>query len=116
MNAARSTAYLITSYGMGQTAAGPLKEKLIKTFLTLLEQSEMLPGALCFYTDGVRLVCAGSPVLEELARLEKRGVRLIICQTCLNDFQLTEQFRVGIVGGMADILTVMQTADSVITI
>lgn len=116
MNTTRSTAYLITSDGMGQTTEGPLKEKLIKTFLTLLEQSDPLPGAVCFYTDGVRLVCTGSPVLEELSRLEKRGVRLIICQTCLNYFQLTEQVKVGIVGGMADILTVMQTADSVVTI
>ena len=32
-----------------------------------------LPGAICFYTDGVKLVCEGSPILQELLALEAQG-------------------------------------------
>lgn len=116
MSTPKSIVYLITGDGMGQTSEQPLRHQLIQTFFTLLEQAEPLPQVICFYTDGVRLVCTGSPVLEHLSRLEQKGVRLIICQTCLNYFQLAGQVQVGIVGGMADILTAMQTADSVVTI
>jgi DsrE/DsrF-like family len=102
--------------GMGDTADQLLKEKLAKTFLTLTAQMEPLPKIICFYTDGVRLACEGSPVLDELTVLEQKGVHLILCQTCLNTFNLLDQVRVGIVGGMADIITAMWHADKVIMV
>ncbi len=102
--------------GMGISESQPLREKLAKTFLTLANQMEPLPKIICFYTDGVKLACEGSPVLEELAALEQTGVRLILCQTCLNTFGLSDQVRVGIVGGMGDIITAMWQADKVITV
>jgi intracellular sulfur oxidation DsrE/DsrF family protein len=100
--------------GMGLTENQPLKEKLAKTFLNLASMMENPPAAICFYTDGVRLACEGSPILEELISLEAKGVRLILCQTCLESFNLTDKVKVGIVGGMSDIITAMWQADSVI--
>jgi intracellular sulfur oxidation DsrE/DsrF family protein len=102
--------------GMGSTDDQSLKDKLAKTYLTLLPQMQPLPVAICFYTDGVKLTCQGSPVLDELSALESRGVRLILCQTCLSTFGLSDKVRVGLVGGMADIMTAMWQADSVITL
>ena len=102
--------------GMGISETQPLNEKLAKTFLTLAAQMEPLPSVICFYTDGVKLACEGSPVLEELTRLEQKGVRLILCQTCLDTFGLSDQVRVGIVGGMGDIITAMWQADKVIMV
>ena len=102
--------------GMGISESQPLREKLAKTFLTLANQMEPLPKIICFYTDGVKLACEGSPVLDELATLEQIGVRLILCQTCLNSYGLSDQVRVGIVGGMGDIITAMWQADKVITV
>jgi sulfur relay (sulfurtransferase) complex TusBCD TusD component (DsrE family) len=102
--------------GMGMTESQPLKEKLSRTFLNLAAQMEPLPAAICFYTDGVKLGCEGSPVLEEIAALEKKGVRIILCQTCLNSFGLTDQVRVGIVGGMGDIISAMWQADKVVMV
>jgi [protein-PII] uridylyltransferase len=43
-------------------------------------------------------------VLELLQRLENKGVRLIACMTCLNFYNLKDKIKVGIVGGMGDIL------------
>jgi sulfur relay (sulfurtransferase) complex TusBCD TusD component (DsrE family) len=102
--------------GMGISESQTLREKLAKTFLTLTTQMEPLPKIICFYTDGVKLACEGSPLLEELATLEQTGVHLILCQTCLNTFGLSDQVRVGIVGGMGDIITAMWQADKVIMV
>jgi intracellular sulfur oxidation DsrE/DsrF family protein len=106
---------LITKDGMGSADAA-LQHKLLDIYLKLLMENDSLPAAICFYTDGVRLVVEGSPFLERLSQIEQRGVRLIICSTCLNYFGLSEKVRVGIVGGMADILEAQITASKVITL
>ena len=64
----------------------------------------------------MRLVVDGSPVLETLLSLEKKGVRLILCSTCLNYYSLLDKVRVGIVGGMGDILEAQQKAGKVISL
>ena len=106
---------LITREGMGN-AAPELAMKLVTTYLTLLMENGSLPKAICFYTEGVKLVVDDSPVLGLLAKLESKGVHLIICQTCLNYYNLRDKVRVGIIGGMGDILAAMALAGKVITI
>jgi intracellular sulfur oxidation DsrE/DsrF family protein len=107
---------VINSDGMGSTKDQTLKEKLLMTFLGLAGQMDPLPIAICFYTDGVKLACEGSPVLDDLIALEQKGVHLILCQTCLNTYGLIDRVRVGIVGGMGDIITALWQASKVITI
>lgn len=109
------TVILITRQGMG-SADLALQHKLLETYLRLLVENDTLPAAICFYTDGVKLVIEGSPFLERLAQIEQKGVRLVICSTCLNYFGLAEKVRVGIVGGMADILEAQARAGKVITL
>ena len=58
----------------------------------------------------------GSPVLDLLRTLEAKGVRLILCSTCLQYFGLTDKVAVGIVGGMGDILLAQWMASKVITL
>ena len=109
------TVLLVTENGMGK-ADQNLQLTLIQKYFDLLLHSENLPSAICFYTEGVKLVCDGSPVLEQLHALESKNVRLIICSTCLNYFELHEKVKVGIVGGMGDILEAQTKAEKVITI
>jgi hypothetical protein len=109
-----NTLILFTRSGMGD-APGELQHKLVGTFLKLLGQDSP-PGALAFYGNGVKLVCEGSPVLEHLSELERKGAHLIICQTCLDYFGLRDQVRVGIVAGMGDIVEAMAHADKVISV
>ena len=111
----KDTVLLITNNGMGK-AADPLPQELISKYFELIFQNDLLPNAICFYTDGVRLVCEGSPVLEQLQKLERRGVRLIVCSTCLNFFHLEDKVKVGIIGGMTDIIEAQMQADKVITL
>jgi selenium metabolism protein YedF len=109
------TVILITRNGMGE-AEPELQLKLVSTYLNLLDENKILPAAICFYTEGVRLVVEGSSVLNSLKSLESKGVRLILCSTCLNFFNLTEKVRVGIVGGMTDIIEAQRLASKVISI
>ena len=111
----KDTILLITNNGMGK-AADPLPQKLISKYFELIEQNGLLPNAICFYTDGVKLVCEDSPVLAPLQELEKHGVRLIVCSTCLNFFGLENKVKVGIVGGMADIIEAQAQAAKIITL
>jgi len=102
-NPLSTTVILITNEGMGK-ADLELQTKLVGTYLKLLIENNYLPNAICFYTDGVKLVVNGSPVLDQLQQLEQKGVRLIICSTCLNYFGLIDKVQVGIMGGMLDIV------------
>ena len=100
--------------GMGISEHPDLPSQLSRTLLTLIDDAELKPAAICFYTDGVRLCCRGSQVLSILRRLEARKIPLILCGTCLKTFELEDQVAVGIVGGMTDILEAMWSADSVL--
>jgi hypothetical protein len=109
------TTILVTNDGMGR-ADTELQHKLAGTYFRLLAEHDLLPGVICFYTDGVKLVCEGSPILGELRALEAKGVRLVLCGTCLNHFGLTEKVQVGIVGGMTDIIEAQWRAEKVVTL
>jgi intracellular sulfur oxidation DsrE/DsrF family protein len=111
----KDTVFLVTNNGMGK---GPedLQLKLISNFMQLLDQSHDLPAAICFYTEGVKLVVDGSPILDPLLALEKKEVRLIACSTCLDYFRLIDKIRAGIVGSMADILEAQLKAGKVISL
>jgi intracellular sulfur oxidation DsrE/DsrF family protein len=109
------TVIVITRQGMG-SADVELQQKLLDTYLKLLLENSTLPAAVCFYTDGVKLVVEGSPLLERLKQLEGHGVRLIACSTCLNYFGLAEKVRVGVVGGMPDIIEAQVRSNKVITL
>jgi predicted peroxiredoxin len=110
-----STVVLINRDGMG-SAEEELRRKLLRVYLTMLVENQLYPGAICFYTGGVKMVVEGSPVLDLLRLLEEKGVRIIVCKTCLQYYNLAEKVAVGIVGGMNDILLAQWMADKVITL
>jgi sulfur relay (sulfurtransferase) complex TusBCD TusD component (DsrE family) len=85
-------------------------------FLGLLTENGSLPSQILFYTDGVKLACQGSPVIEQLKTLETKGVELVLCKTCVDYFGLANQVAVGIVGGMPDIIEAMSKAAKVISL
>lgn len=111
----KDTLIVINNDGMGKADLA-LQHKLIGKYLALLLDANTLPSAIAFYTEGVKLTVEGSPVLEQLTALEARGVRLLICSTCLEHFGLADKVRVGIVGGMTDIIEAQSRAAKVITL
>ncbi len=110
-----NTVIIVNRNGMGE-ADQVLQHRLVGTYLNLLNEHAILPAAICFYSEGVFLAVDGSPVLDVLESLEKKGVRLILCTTCVHYYNLAERVKVGIVGGMGDILEAERMASKVITL
>ena len=106
---------LVTRNGMG-TADPELAHKLAGTYFSLLELQDLLPQAICFYAEGIRLVTEGSPILEELQALQDKGVRLVVCGTCVNHYQVAEKVKVGRIGSMKDIVAAQWESEKVITL
>ena len=108
---------LVTREGLGQVdpADRPFGLEMFDRFLHALESQAVKPQAICFYTEGVKLICNGSPALLGLRILHGQGVRLVACRTCLEHYGLSDKVAVGEVGGMNDIAGLLTQADSVVT-
>ncbi len=53
---------------------------------------------------------------EETKGCEKNGLKIMVCGTCLDHFNLLDRKQVGETTNMLDIVTAMQLADKVINI
>ena len=106
---------LITSetLGKGDDELGAI---LMRVFLTCLGQGDDVPEILGLMNGGVKLACEGAPVLEELKKIEERGVKVRACGTCLDFFSIREQLMVGEAGKMPDSVAGLMTTDDAIVI
>jgi sulfur relay (sulfurtransferase) complex TusBCD TusD component (DsrE family) len=110
-----NTVLLFTHNGLG-AAPVELQQKLAVKFLQLNLDANTLPAKILFYTDGVKLACEGSPVIDELKAMKEHGVELILCSTCLDYFGLRDKVQIGIVGGMPDIIEALSAAEKVVSL
>lgn len=90
--------------------------KLMVNFLRTLKEMGDELWRLVLVNNGVKLAIDGSEVLEDLRQFEKEGLKILVCGTCLNHFNLLERKQVGETTNMLDIVTAMQLADKVISI
>jgi selenium metabolism protein YedF len=74
------------------------------------------PAKMIFINRGVMLTTAGSRVLDTLLQLEKEGVQIFSCGTCLNHYQLKEKLKVGQATNMYDTVHSLLTAEKVVSI
>jgi selenium metabolism protein YedF len=88
----------------------------MKNFIATLKEMGSHLWRLVFLNSGVRLTIDDSPVLADLAELEKSGVSILVCGTCLNFYGLLDRKKVGETTNMLDIVTSMDVATKVITI
>ncbi len=90
--------------------------KLMVNFLRTLKEMGDELWRLVFVNNGVKLTIEGSDVLEDLKDYEKSGLKILVCGTCLDHFNLLDSKQVGETTNMLDIVTAMQLADKVINI
>jgi selenium metabolism protein YedF len=114
VNGAQSYIVVVAGEGMGR-GNDELGAVLIKAFIHTLLQMENLPARMFFYNTGVKLAATGSPVLDDLKQLVEAGVEILVCGTCLNFFELSDQLAVGGVTNMYEIATSMASASRVVT-
>ena len=93
-----------------------LGQKLMVNFLSTLKEMGPDLWRLVFVNNGVKLTIDGSPALANLKDLESKGLKILVCGTCLNHFKLLERKQVGETTNMLDIVTAMQLADKVINL
>lgn len=93
-----------------------LGTKLMASFLATINEMGKDLWRMVLVNNGVKLAIEGSPALEGLQELEKSGVSILVCGTCLTHFGLLEQKRVGETTNMLDVVTSMHVADKVINI
>jgi len=90
--------------------------KLMVSFLKTLKEMGGELWRLVFVNNGVKMTISDSEVLPVLEELEKSGVYILVCGTCLTHFNLLEKKMVGETTNMLDIVTAMQLADKVVNI
>ena len=99
--------------GVGDERLG---EILIKAFLNTIWETKQKPDKVIFMNNGVKLITEGSQVLETIKLLEKEGIGIISCGTCLAYYELTDELKVGLISNMYEIVDTLINTPKVIKI
>jgi selenium metabolism protein YedF len=97
--------------GEGDSELGTI---LMINFIKAIRDLDVLPSKITFYNRGVFLGGKNSPVYEELKDLEKMGVGLYLCGTCINHYSLSDEINIGIVSNMFEIAQILASSGKVI--
>lgn len=97
--------------GRGSEELGRL---LNVAFVKTLREVAPRPETLVFMNGGVRLVSEGGELVEAVGEIERLGVRVLVCGTCLDFFGLTEKVEVGTISNMFEIASTLMEADRVV--
>ena len=100
-------------FGVGDEELGKI---LMKSFLNTLWDCKPRPAKLVFQNKGVMLTTVGSDVLETLELLEKEGVEILSCGTCLAFYGIKDRLRIGRATNMPEIVDITLSAGTVINI
>jgi selenium metabolism protein YedF len=104
---------VFTSNMMGR-GSEELGQLLVQACINTLPEMDVRPETLIMYNSGIHLAIEGSKVLESLQKLADSGVRILVCGTCLDYFQVTDKIKVGIVSNMYEILDALCNAGRII--
>ncbi len=100
------------SMGRGNTELG---WALLQTYIQTIEKIKPLPSKILLYNGGVRLVAEESGALEALHALQRQGVEILVCGTCLDFFELTSAIKVGKISNMYEIMSTISTSAQVVS-
>ena len=98
--------------GVGDEELGKI---LMEAFLKTMIIADPHPRKLIFVNSGVKLAIEGSDVVGHVKEMEKKGVEVLSCGTCLNFYGLKEKLQVGVISNMYDIIESLIEADKVIS-
>lgn len=99
--------------GTGDEKLGAI---LMKAFLNTIWDSKPKPTKIIFMNNGVKLTTEGSEVLETLTLIDKDGIDIISCGTCLAYYELTDKLKVGLASNMYEIVSALLEAPKIVKI
>ncbi|MEW6183340.1 MAG: sulfurtransferase-like selenium metabolism protein YedF [Bacillota bacterium] len=91
-----------------------LGRMLTNIFISTLAVNKAQPRKIVLMNAGVKLACEGSAVLEAMGDIEKKGVEILACGTCLNFYKLNHSLRVGRTADAYEIVNIMLENTSLI--
>ena len=103
----------ITSDKMGE-GDEKLGRLLIINFIKALKDLDKLPAHMVFYNRGVTLAVKDSPAIEDIKDLEKMGVEIHLCATCVNYYKIENIFAAGTLSNMFAIAQLMASSGNVV--
>ncbi|HFQ89103.1 MAG TPA: sulfurtransferase-like selenium metabolism protein YedF [Desulfobulbus sp.] len=106
--------YVISSDSMGR-GSDELGWALLQTYVQTIREVDPLPEKILLYNGGVKLVTGESGALEALQELQRRGVEILACGTCLDFFGLRSAIKVGEISNMYDIMRSMASASRIVS-
>ncbi len=109
------TVVLITADTLGR-GNEELGATLMASFLRKLWVEPQKPAAVLFYNSGVRLLAPGAPALDAIDGLQRAGVDLVACGTCVSFFGLRDALVAGRVSDMHEIVQTLLAAGKVVTV
>ena len=104
---------VITSDKMGEGDID-LGQLLMSNFIKSIKDLDKLPQKMIFYNKGVTLATKDSPLIDHLTDLEKMGVELLLCATCVNHYELADIVGAGILSNMYTIAGVMASTGNIV--
>lgn len=107
------TVILIGSNSMGQ-GSDELGQILIKGYISTLSELNTLPSEIIFYNSGVLLTVNDSPAKKSLCDLEKLGVKITICGTCVDYYNVKSSIEIGTISNMYSISESLAAASKII--
>jgi selenium metabolism protein YedF len=113
LTASGPTVFVIAADTMGK-GNDELGTVLMKAFIHTTIELEAGPDVMIFYNAGVKLAAEGSDFLKDLKELEKKGVKMLVCGTCVNYFNLTGKIAAGVVSNMYDIAGILSRAGRIV--
>jgi len=87
---------------------------LMKGFMHTLMETSPRPDTIIFFNAGVKLTINESEILEDLRTLSQEGVKILVCGTCLDFFDIKDQLAAGMVSNMYDIAETMTGAERLV--
>lgn len=91
-----------------------LGRMLVKGLIDTLKDVSPPPTHLILYSSGILLAVDGSPLVEPLRELERRGIKLLICGACADFYEKKAAIHVGTISNMLTILETLTRAGKII--
>lgn len=111
----RTWAVFVGREGIGN-GDSELGRSLLKMFFYTLAQDPNVPRYILFMNAGVKVPVENDQAVEQLKALMEMGSELLVCGTCLNYYNITDNLQIGNISNMYDIVEAMKAVDKVVTI
>lgn len=97
--------------GSGDTELGAL---LLRSYLNTLTAMETQPRYILAYNSGIKCAMKGSDTAVALSTLVEKGVKVVLCGTCVDYYGVKDEIAVGEIGNMLRIAEILSEASAVV--